>query len=45
LKEKSVKINGKTVADQALLNVGDQIEVGNLKLLFFMQDANAPISG
>jgi hypothetical protein len=45
LKEKSVKINGQTAADQALLNVGDQIEVGNLKLLFFMQDANTPISG
>ncbi len=45
LKEKSVKVNGETVADQALLNVGDKIEVGGLALMFFHQDANAPMSG
>jgi pSer/pThr/pTyr-binding forkhead associated (FHA) protein len=45
LKEKSIKINGRAVTDQSILTVGDKIEVGNLTLMFFQQDANAPISG
>lgn len=45
LKEKTVKINGQTAADQALLSVGDKVEVGGLSLIFFQQDANAPMSG
>jgi pSer/pThr/pTyr-binding forkhead associated (FHA) protein len=45
LKEKSVKINGALVADQSALSVGDKIEVGNLTLMFFQQDANAPMVG
>jgi pSer/pThr/pTyr-binding forkhead associated (FHA) protein len=45
LKEKSVKLNGAVVGDQAQLNLGDKIEVGGLSLMFFHQDANTPMSG
>lgn len=40
LKEKSVKLNGDVLMDQAdvPLKEGDLIDVGNLKLLFFLQD-------
>ena len=45
LKEKSVKVDRQPVTDQAQLSVGDKIEVGGLSLMFFHQDANAPMSG
>jgi hypothetical protein len=45
IKEKSVKYNGQILSDQALLNEGDLIEVGNLKLVFFRQNADGPLSG
>lgn len=45
LKEKSVKVNGELVQDQAPLAVGDKVEVGGLSLMFYHQDANAPMSG
>lgn len=37
IKEKSVKLNGMVLLDQALLTIGDSIEVGNLKLTFYTQ--------
>lgn len=45
LKEKSVKVNGQVVGDQTHLSVGDKLEVAGLTLMFFHQDANAPMSG
>ena len=41
LKEKTVKLNGDVLMDQAQvpLKEGDLIDVGNLKLMFFLQDA------
>jgi pSer/pThr/pTyr-binding forkhead associated (FHA) protein len=45
LKEKTVKVNGQVVVDQSPLNVGDKIEIAGLTLMFFQQDANAPMSG
>jgi pSer/pThr/pTyr-binding forkhead associated (FHA) protein len=45
LKEKSVKVNGQVVQDQAALAVGDKVEVGGLALMFYQLDPNAPLSG
>jgi pSer/pThr/pTyr-binding forkhead associated (FHA) protein len=45
VKPKSVKLNDQLLVDQALLQEGDLIEVGNLKLVYFHQDANGPVSG
>jgi hypothetical protein len=40
LKEKTVKLNGDVLMDQAQvpLKEGDLIDVGNLKLMFFLQE-------
>lgn len=45
IKEKAVKLNGGVLDDQAVLKEGDLIEVGNLKLMYFLQDASGPLSG
>jgi hypothetical protein len=45
LKEKAVKLNGSPLLDQAILTVGDKVEAGSLTLMFFTQDASAPMSG
>lgn len=45
LKEKSVKLNGEALLDQAMLKEGDLIEVGNLKLVYFHQSSDGPLSG
>lgn len=44
LKEKAVKVNGDVLRDQAQvpLKEGDLIDVGTLKLLFFLQDPFGP---
>jgi predicted component of type VI protein secretion system len=40
LKEKTVKLNGANLMDQdqVPLKEGDLVDVGNLKLMFFLQD-------
>jgi pSer/pThr/pTyr-binding forkhead associated (FHA) protein len=45
IKEKSVKVNGQSVDDQVKLQEGDLIEVANLKLVYYHQDASGPVSG
>jgi hypothetical protein len=45
IKYKSVKLNGSVLDDQSPIKEGDLIEVGNLKLVFFNQDAAGPLSG
>ncbi len=47
IKEKSVKMNGEVVKpeDLKLLKEGDLIEVANLKLVFYHQDAGGALSG
>ncbi len=45
IKEKSVRVNGQIVDDQVMLQEGDLIEVANLKLVYYRQDASGPVSG
>jgi pSer/pThr/pTyr-binding forkhead associated (FHA) protein len=45
IKEKSVKFNGQVLADGSFIKEGDLIEVGSLKLVFYHQDAEGPLSG
>jgi len=45
IKERSVKLNGNVLEDQAKLQEGDLVEVANLKLVFYHQDAEGPLSG
>jgi pSer/pThr/pTyr-binding forkhead associated (FHA) protein len=44
LKEKTVKLNGDTLMDQAVvpLKEGDLVDAGGLKLMFFLQEPHTP---